>query len=228
MKEEPERNRRILVVDDNPTIHDDFRRILAAAPAPEGLDAEAARLFGPAAAAGAPALAFLVDAALQGQDALRLVTEACAAGQPYALAFVDMRMPPGWDGLTTIGKLWEVDPELQVVICTAYSDHSWDEIQAQLSARERWLVLKKPFDKIEAVQLANALTEKWNLGRQAHRQVAALLAPTHGLIGQLEALAGTAPSAVQAGHLAGAQACAGDLLRRLQEILGGPPPRAEG
>jgi CheY-like chemotaxis protein len=191
MKADPERNRRILVVDDNPTIHDDFRRILTSPAAPDGLDDEAARLFGPGAASGAPAGGFLVDAALQGQEALELVTRACAAGQPYALAFVDMRMPPGWDGVTTLGKLWEVDTELLAVICTAYSDHSWEEMRAQLPASERWLVLKKPFDKIEAVQLANALTERWNLGRTARRRVSELEERVAQLTAELRRATGT-------------------------------------
>ena len=76
---------------------------------------------------------------------------------------VDVRMPPGWDGIETTQKLWEVDPDLQVVICSAYSDYSWDEIIAKLGNSDRLLFLKKPFDAMEILQLANALTEKWRL-----------------------------------------------------------------
>jgi CheY-like chemotaxis protein len=169
--------RRVLVVDDNLSIHDDFRRILAPAPRADDLDAEADALFGAAPAAGAAPRALAAPAsagvsfelafAAQGQEAHRLVAAACAAGRPFALAFVDMRMPPGWDGLTTIGKLWEIDPALHVVICTAHSDRTWDEIAAVLTARDRWAVLKKPFDKVEVVQLAHVLTAKWQLGRAA-------------------------------------------------------------
>jgi two-component system NtrC family sensor kinase len=85
-----------------------------------------------------------------------------------------MRMPPGWDGLKTIQQLWRSDPKLQIVICTAYADHTWDEIKATLECNERWLVLKKPFDKIEVIQLAHALTEKWNLTELANTKVEAL------------------------------------------------------
>ena len=67
-------------------------------------------------------------------------------------------MPPGWDGLTTIPKLWEIDPALHIVICTAHSDRPWNEIEATLTARDRWLVLKKPFDRVEVLQLAHVLT----------------------------------------------------------------------
>src|SRR6267142_5168727 len=79
------------------------------------------------------------------------------------MAFVDMRMPPGWDGLETIRRIWQVYPDLEIVICTAYSDHSWQEIQQTLGTSDRLLILKKPFDKVEVQQLVLALTEKWNL-----------------------------------------------------------------
>lgn len=165
---------RLLVVDDNPSIHDDFRRILAPPRAQTELDAEADALFGaPVAAPAASGPVFELESALQGQEARELVVAATAAGRPFALAFVDMRMPPGWDGLTTIQKLWEIDPELHVVICTAHSDRSWEEVETALVARDRWVVLKKPFDKIEVVQLAHTLTAKWALGRRSAEPVAA-------------------------------------------------------
>ena len=85
-------------------------------------------------------------------------------GKPHALAFVDMRMPPGWDGLETIRRIWESYPDFKYVV-TAYSDHSWQEIQQTLGHSDRLLILKKPFDKVEVQQLALALTEKWNLRR---------------------------------------------------------------
>jgi len=168
-------NRRILVVDDNPAIHEDFRRMMRVDPGPTELDAAAALLFGEAPVApGPPFEPFQLSSALQGQQALQMVTAACAAGTPYALAFVDMRMPPGWDGLTTIQKLWEVDRDLSVVICTAYSDYTWEEIRAALREHKRWLVLKKPFEKIEALQMANALAERWTLAQNAKKRIAEL------------------------------------------------------
>ena len=162
----PTLNRRILIVDDNPSIHDDFRRILQPENVGCDLDADAAAFFGTPALATAT-VSFELESALQGREACEKVVTACAAARPYAFAFVDMRMPPGWDGLTTIGKLWEIDPALQVVICTAHSDQSWEEIETALPTRDRWLVLKKPFDKIEVLQFAHVLTAKWTLARCA-------------------------------------------------------------
>jgi PAS domain S-box-containing protein len=76
-------------------------------------------------------------------------------------------MPPGWDGIETIRQLWMVQHDLQVVICTAHSDYSWQEITDTLGATDKLLILKKPFDIVEVQQLAQTLTEKWILGRKA-------------------------------------------------------------
>lgn len=157
---------RVLIVDDNPSIHDDFRRILAPGGTADDLDAEAAALFGLETAAVSTAT-FDLDFALQGEEACAKAAAARAANRPFALAFVDMRMPPGWDGLVTIRKLWDVDPDLHIVICTAHSDRTWSEIHAALVERDRWLLLKKPFNKIEAFQLTSVMTEKWALMRLA-------------------------------------------------------------
>jgi len=163
-------NRRILLVDDMPTIHDDFRKILAPqAPAKSALDAAKAALFGEEVKAAS--LPFELDSAYQGQEGFAKVCESVRADRPYAMAFVDMRMPPGWDGVETIERLWQQDPRLQIVICTAYSDASWDEVLQRLDARDRLLILKKPFDNIEVRQLAQALTAKWASTRQAARHI---------------------------------------------------------
>ena len=83
------------------------------------------------------------------------------------MAFVDVRMPPGWDGVETTAKIWQKYPDLQVVICTAYSDYSWEEMLKKLGYSDRLVILKKPFDNIEVLQLAISMTEKWRLYQQA-------------------------------------------------------------
>ena len=165
-------NRRILLIDDMPSIHSDFRKILAPLPATAELDAVEAALFGDP--APSRATCYDVDSAYQGSDGLAKVQAALAASLPYAMAFVDMRMPPGWDGVETIERLWQADPQLQVVICTAYSDHSWEDVLARLDVQDRLLVLKKPFDPIEVSQLAASLTAKWSLARRAAAQMQGL------------------------------------------------------
>ncbi len=168
-----EHNRRVLVVDDNRAIHDDFRKILVPEVKMAELGAMERALFGDD-VASPRAESFDLLSAYQGQEALERVKEAAAEGRPFAVAFVDVRMPPGWDGIETIGHLWEVAPDLQVVICTAYSDYSWSDIVARVRYPDQLLILKKPFDNIEVMQLAKALTEKWTLSRQVRHQVETL------------------------------------------------------
>ena len=114
-------NHRILIIDDNTSIHNDFRGILC----PDNSDEAAANemeavLFGE----NKPKeMSFELDSAYQGQEGFEMVKRALAEHRPYALAFVDVRMPPGWDSVETIERIWEVDPELQVVVCTAYADY---------------------------------------------------------------------------------------------------------
>lgn len=161
-----DRSRRILVIDDNPSIHEDFRKILLADnESDEFLDAAAA-FFGESTSKNHGIDASL-ECASQGEEGVALCREAVSAGTPFAVAFVDMRMPPGWDGLKTISELWKVDPKLQVVICSAYSDYSWTQIREALGATDRLLILKKPFDNSEVLQLATALIEKRYVTEQA-------------------------------------------------------------
>jgi len=80
---------------------------------------------------------------------------------------MDVRMPPGWDGIETIKKIWEFDSEILVVICTAYSDYSWEELYRIFGRTDKLALLRKPFDEAEVRQLALLLTEKWNLSQKA-------------------------------------------------------------
>jgi two-component system, NtrC family, sensor kinase len=164
-------NRRILLIDDTPAIHEDFRAILGQ-PQDSDFEAAEAALFG--LAPRPPAIEFELDSAYQGEQGVAMAARALAAGQPYAMAFVDMRMPPGCDGVETIERLWRDDPLLQVVICTAYSDYAWNVLLARLDVGDRLLILKKPFDPIEVWQLACTLTAKRQLTRQVALKMADL------------------------------------------------------
>lgn len=166
--------RRILLIDDNQDIHRDYRKILSPAREQDtSLDVLEAALFGEAVAAPA-APEFEVDSALQGEQGYEMLCAALRTGRPYAMAFVDMRMPPGWDGVETIARLWKDYPELEVVICTAYSDTSWEDIARRLGRSDRLLILKKPFDHMEVQQLAWALTERWRLRKQGSEKLGEL------------------------------------------------------
>ena len=162
---------RILIIDDNASIHEDFRRILGQEQDRNaGLDLVKAQVLGEVAAASLHS-GFVMDSAFQGQEGLAMVKQAAEEGNPYALAFVDVRMPPGWDGVETISHLWKCCPEIQIVVCTAYSDYSWEEMIHQLGHSPNLVVLRKPFDNTEVLQLAHALTEKWRLNRKVQSQL---------------------------------------------------------
>jgi len=163
---------RLLMIDDNPSIHEDYRKILGGTDDTRMSAAEAA-LFGET----TPELqrpSFQVDSALQGREGVERARQALSEGRPYSVAFVDMRMPPGWDGVETIENLWKVDPEIQVVVCSAYTDYDWLELLARLGHSDKLIVIKKPFEPIEILQSASALSRKWQNARTLKGHVESL------------------------------------------------------
>jgi diguanylate cyclase (GGDEF)-like protein len=180
-------SRRILIIDDNAAIHHDFRKVLgvqADQSSQAVLDLLEADLFGTSVAA-AVRPNFEIDSAHQGQQGVKMAGQAVAEGRPYVMAFVDMRMPPGWDGLATIEHLWKTDPDVQVVICSAHTDYDWTEVVARLGHSDKLLVLRKPAEPIEVLQCATALSRKWENERLVKDHVGRLeqviTVRTHGL-----------------------------------------------
>ena len=158
---------RLLIVDDNPAIHEDFRKILGDQSSTQSRLANVEQaLFGDTDSVVKRAC-FRIESASQGQEALEMVLKALQQNDPYALVFMDVRMPPGWDGVETLEHIWQHAPDLQAVICTAFSDYSWTDMARKFDRRDNLLILKKPFETVEVLQMANALVEKWLLGRQA-------------------------------------------------------------
>ena len=185
---DPRINRYVLVIDDNAAICDDFRKILQSNAYAASLHVARARLFEEP-LLGEPTEGFEVDCTDQGQTGLEMVQSALQRGSPYAVAFVDMLMPPGWDGIETIDRLWRADPELEIVICTAFMDLLLDHLIQQSAYNDKLLILRKPFDSIEVWQLASVLTQKWYLAQQVKHQLASLAqGPTVSSRGLLEAL----------------------------------------
>jgi len=158
---------RILVIDDNPDIQRDFKTILLEEQANTKLDSCSAKLFARSARKSTPRSKYELDFASQGKEGHEKIKQALSQNRPYELAFVDMRISPGWDGIETIEHIWKTDPNIQVVICTAYTDHSCEEISQRLGRSKNLLILKKPFDSAEIAQLAAILTEKWTLAKRA-------------------------------------------------------------
>ena len=163
---------RILMIDDNPAIHQDYRKILVVEDKAQISEAEAA-LFGEQ-QPGTTRPKFDLDSAMQGREGVELARAALAEGRPYSVAFIDMRMPPGWDGLETVEQLWKIDPDVQVVICSAYTDYDWLDLLARLGHSDKLIVVKKPFEPIEILQCASALSQKWQNARALKRHVESL------------------------------------------------------
>jgi len=162
---------RLLMIDDNPRIHEDYRKILTGREQVSVSSAEAA-LFGEQTQQEGPT--FDMDSAMQGRDGVERARRALDEGRPYSVAFVDMRMPPGWDGLETIEQLWKIDPEMQIVVCSAYTDYDWLELLERLGHSDKLIVIKKPFEPIEILQSASALSRKWQNARALKHHIESL------------------------------------------------------
>jgi diguanylate cyclase (GGDEF)-like protein len=166
---------RVLVVDDDPDILVAYRQVLdESVPSNDraALDALRAKLFtggskGPAAATASSFEAVVCNGA---EAAVTAVKQACDDGRPLAVAFLDMRMPPGPDGAWAAEKIREIDPNIEIVICTAYSDVDPSEIARRVPPADKLFYLQKPFHPHEVRQLALALGEK----RQSHERRVAL------------------------------------------------------
>ena len=165
--------RRVLIIDDNPEIHSDIKKILQPPTAKNDLDSLLAGITGKTAPQQMQPV-IEVDSAFQGDEAVEMVRKARLEERPYSLAYVDMRIPPGLDGLETIKKLQMEDDRLQYVIITAYSDYSWQQISDALVSKDNLLVIKKPFEAIEIRQTASALIQKWNIALKREELLAAL------------------------------------------------------
>lgn len=171
--------KRILIVDDNPSIHDDLKHILVAEKQIDrssetlALEKELFDDIQPVKNDCSTTIdvVYTIDDAYQGEEALRKVEEAEKEGLPYTLIFMDVRMPPGMDGIQTIQKIWEKYPHIEIVICTAYSDYSWDEIVKRFGSTDQLYFMKKPFDSVTVRQAALSLTTKWEQKKKSKSHI---------------------------------------------------------
>ena len=154
--------KRVLVVDDHHAIHGAFEKIMRRLNRAAVADDDGSEIR------------FELESAYQGEEALTKVLEAKNEGRPFSLAFVDVRMPPGWDGVTTLRRMWEHCPDLHAVICSAHNDYSWRELVDELGTTDRLLLVPKPFQSLEIQQAALALAMKQSAERRLHRQLVEL------------------------------------------------------
>ncbi|MDQ8180478.1 response regulator [Pelagicoccus sp. SDUM812005] len=160
-------NRSLLVIDDNLSLHRDYKAVLRPDQSNEGdskLDELEDLLLAAPGYKRPPKRQrnFEIQSAYQGEEACELVRRHLAKGIRYPLAFVDMRMPPGWDGLETIHQIREIDPAMRFVIVTAYSDYSDAEIQSSLGPQTPVSIVHKPFEPTKLYELTYELVADWN------------------------------------------------------------------
>ncbi len=166
--------KRILIVDDNISIHEDLKHILNVQNRDEDSDLASFEkdLFGEKLNYGIEEdlenemIYYDISDAYQGEEAVSMVEKACGENRPYALIFMDVRMPPGIDGIKTVQKIWEKHRDNEVVICTAYSDYSWEKILEIFGRTDHLQFMKKPFDSVAVQQTALSLVTKWELDRK--------------------------------------------------------------
>jgi len=176
------RARRVLIVDDNASIHEDLTAILHGVAEKDDSAQTALEddLFGGKDVNYTPVIeddfviTYAIDDAYQGEEAVKMVDLAYGAGNPYELIFMDVRMPPGINGVETIKRIWDKHPEVQIILCTAYADYSWEDIQRSFGRTDHLLYVKKPFISVSIRQMAQTLTTKWALNRENEEFVANL------------------------------------------------------
>ena len=162
---------RILLIDDNPAIHEDFRKILLSDSNDDELDDFEAQVFGNVLSERADSAPYIIESAFQGAEGFAMARRAKEENAQYSVAFIDVRMPPGWDGVETVRNIWKHCPELQVVLCTAFSDYSWAQMHKVLGSSDSLFILKKPFDNVAVLQLASALTRKWQMATELKQRM---------------------------------------------------------
>jgi CheY-like chemotaxis protein len=173
---------KILIVDDNESIHHDFKKVLTGR-AKNKLKSVEMALFGEDDAdlqVDEPVMDYKVEDAFQGQEAVEMVDSAAASDDPYTLIFMDVRMPPGMDGVEAVSRIWRKHPEIEVVICTAHSDYSWGEIVKEIGESDKLQFLRKPFDMVTVQQLALATMKKREAAQEKARELARLKVENQG------------------------------------------------
>ena len=168
-------NTRLLVVDDQQQIHDDFREMLLPRRTTAASDdLVAAFMDPPSQRSGLAFPPFDLRHARTGEEGCAAVEQAHERNEPIAVAFVDVRMPPGIDGIEAVRRMRAVDRDLEVVIMTAYSDKPLSAIIGDGDLRHKILYVRKPFAREEVQQISLSLVKKWNLERdvaEARRQL---------------------------------------------------------
>ena len=182
-----QQNRKILLVDDEARIVDELFKVLT--PQDVGNDELSEledHLFGKSESNKKNVTSYDVCRCQQGDEAIREVQKALDQDQPFAVAFIDVQMPPGPDGVTTAEQIRKIDPNIQIVIITGRSDYDVCEIAARVPPEDKLLFLQKPLHSQEIIQFALALTSKWQSEHLLHKRYETLVEVNQSLTENIE------------------------------------------
>ena len=157
-------NNRVLIADDQREIHRDFEDMLNPNLVESSADHLAMAFGSDVSENFLPELELLH--AESGKEAYTKIKQAKDAGNPIAVAYIDVRMPPGWDGVKTTYKVREIDEDIEIVIMTAYTRKPLSEIISNIDLLYKLLYVRKPFAREEIQQMTISLVEKWNVERE--------------------------------------------------------------
>ena len=154
-------NYRVLVVDDQREIHQDFEEMLTPGVAGALTDDLAEAFASEVDESFLPKFELLH--ARSGAEAYEKIKTAIETADPIAVAYIDIRMPPGMDGIETTRRIRAIDENIEIVLMTAYTDKSLGEIVREMDLLHKLLYIRKPFAREEIQQITLALAEKWNV-----------------------------------------------------------------
>ena len=178
-------NCRVLIVDDQKEIHDDFGEMLRPSFMKSSAD-DLAEAF--AVEENKPFLPeFELLHAEGGEEACEIIQAGAQSDRPIAVAFIDIRMPPGIDGIETIRRIREIDRDIEIVIMTAYADKSLSEIVQDMELLHKLLYIRKPFTREEIQQITLSLVGKWNAEQELAKKQRLLTASHQRLEAVLDA-----------------------------------------
>jgi CheY-like chemotaxis protein len=156
---------RILVVDDDVTLIEEYLRCLGEDYEPDSATTTLSELekvlFGDETDESGAAR-FSTASCTQGEPAVDAVREAIKTGKPYSIVFLDIRMPPGMDGIEAAKQIRALDPDVNIVIVTGSMSAEVDNLDAEVPPADKIFFFKKPFHAAECRQLAAALCGKWH------------------------------------------------------------------
>ena len=164
MKTNPSWNYRVLVVDDQDEIHNDFEEMLASGSTRRATDDLASAFVRETGKLVLPQ--FELSHATSGDEACDMVKAGRESNRPLAMAYVDVRMPPGTDGIETVRRIRKFEQDIEIVIMTAYSDKTLPEIVDNMEFLHKLLYIRKPFSREEIQQITLSLTGKWNIEQE--------------------------------------------------------------